>query len=218
MATTHDDVADEVQDIVVSGTTDAIISRWLNRRYRELVAKARWRTSEEEIDTTVDGTSTYDLTPGSLEVYEVLGVKVVAADDSEVVYEPAAVKQGWGITDGTLSAAGAYLFAPAYGTSGTVERIKLIPTPSVTGSSIVCLLSLYPTAVSGTTNLIIPDEFATALVQGIAAIVMSLDDEQQNEAAGHEAAFQQAITDLGALKKRRSAPGPMSVPVVGYNT
>jgi len=217
VATTHDQVVEEVQDIVVSGTTDAIVSRWLNRRYRTMVAKSRWRTAEEEVATTVADQTDYNLDT-NFEVYEVLGIKVVdATDATEAQYQPTSTRQGWGITDNSLVLEpGAKLFRPGYDTNGTVKQVGLIPTPDTTGDSIVGLLSLYPASVSGSNNLIIPDEFVTPLVRGIAADVMALDDEQQTEAGGHEAAFQSAIMELYALGQRKVAPGPTTVPIQGY--
>lgn len=192
----------------------ADIQAWIQERYRQAVAQARYRMVELAVGSTVAGQFLYVLDTG---VVEVEGLTV-----NGVPYEQAGTKQLWDLRNGRLqlsrgSAGG--VFGQDYLADGTVE-LSIYPTPTVAGSAIVGLCSVEPVPLdsgSNATPIIPADLHEAVLVFGPIATGFSTVEERLDSANYFEGLFGAAVKELGRRRKGRVNGGPVQIQVQGYH-
>lgn len=178
--------------------------RLLNRRHKAMVRRARLRAGTVALGVTVAGQRDYDLG----DVIEVLDLQV-----NGVNYDRAPRRAQSAYAQGQLSwwPSDVGLFVDTAGAAGSAQ-LGLIPTPTEAGLAIVVYGHLEAPTLGLADEILMSDDYVDALVGAAAATLYVREPEQQQTAAGLEAAFVNACDELRrqAAKQKRGA-GPARI-------
>lgn len=191
-------------------TTD--VQGWIQDRYKQAVADARYRLVELAVGNTVANQQNYAL---DTSVVEVLGLKIAG-----VPYKAAGTREVWDLDIGNLRLSVPRfggVFTQEYESDGTVD-LAIYPTPDDSGDAITALCAVEPDDWSSGTVSIIPTDLQEAIhVFGPIATGLALIDERLDSATYFENAYSAAVQKLGARRKGRINAGPVQIGVFGYH-
>lgn len=196
----------ELQGIVDADATAAL--RLLNRRHRQMVARAQSLKDHVEI-LTVANTAGYGVTDvNNRPVLEVLNVTVDGAE-----YTRGKQSDAFQYAQGLLVFDGYGLFL------ADAARVTLVPTPTQTGLEIDVFCARLPDdlVVGGAgTTIKVDFDLLDALVDGAAATELARIGE--GDPASLEAKFSAACEELRSRERRRFyGGGPAQIRVQGLN-
>lgn len=199
-------------DTSTSNIAVADVQGWIQERYKQLVAKSKWRKAEITIATAVAGDYNYPL---PLTVVDLEGLSI-----SGVPYQEAGVDQLWRLRNGQLALGrgdnGYFGLEPL--ADGT-QQVSLWPTPGSDqdGDAIVGLAALFPDPLVSGASPIVPDDFHEAIVWGAIATGLATIDERLDSAGYFEQQFAGAVEELKRRTNSRVNTGPVQILVKGYH-
>lgn len=195
-------------------TTRAKALAWLNQRYGEMVAGAKWRKAEVQLFTTVANQGAYSVGDDVVDIDSIL-VSDPTASTGYAPYKRFGARDIFDIKAGTSKLSGpGGIFAPQYTPAG-VHQVQLYPVPTTSGLIVTGLVALLPADLTdGATAPIIPADFHAALRDGAISTGLGLLDERLDLAAAKEQNFQAAKQDLRRRANSRIGSGPHRIQVV----
>lgn len=181
--------------------------RWLNRRHKTMVRRARLNRKTATVGTTTADQGHY--------VIDALDIYSVEVDG--VTYNKALRRdeRAWraGRLRWTPSDEG--LFVVTADTEGAIE-IVLIPTPSESGKAIEAFVALPADDLAGSDVPLVPEDWYDALMEGVAATGYARDQEQTGPADRLEARFDAKCEELRVETARRfRGRGPTQIRLAG---
>lgn len=189
--------------------TDLQALGWVNQRYREAVATARWREASVSLGVTVIGQSVYALADRVVEVH---AVKVGSAPYSRI-----GAQDLWYVRSGVRRLRGpGGIFAPSYDEDGA-KGVDLQPVPDTAGVEITALAAVEPVDLTVLPDLtpIIPSDLHGGLIDGGIAIGLERLDERLQDAAVFKAKFDDMVERLRRRKNSRVGAGPVQIQIAG---
>jgi hypothetical protein len=208
-----ENVSDLVTEIIAQGAIDAAttdVLKWLNRRHKEMVVRARGYRKTLTVGTTVAGTQAYNVPAGVVEITDitVAGMSWGKGRLTDI----AADANGWLWLDGD----GGVIVQSA--SSGAVSQIALVPAPSTGGDTISAPnAAVMPPdlLIDNTVPLVIDDDFVEGLLAGVFATALNRPNEARSDlAATQQAIFENAVSEYSRRVKRRlRGAGPTSIRV-----
>lgn len=200
---------DQLVDRVVSmfDIDQATVVLWANERHKRMVGEALYRLAELSLGNTVAGQSDYALPDADLDV----ALLQVGADTEPYfrtnAAELARVRAGIAFVN---DAPGAFAL---YADSAGVQKIRLYPTPTVSGTAIVGFGSIAPADMTygGGASPIIPTHLHPFLLDGVIADGYEQVDERWDLAGPHEQRYEAGIDKLRRFKNTRVGGGTTSV-------
>lgn len=189
----------------------------LNRAYREMVVRARWRTAEKSLGTTVSGTATYALSAGDAAAVQDVE-KLRVGSGSFVDWSYVGQTDLWELKGGRRRLVGAGgVFARYDDASGNVG-LELYPAPTTSGDAILALVALEPVDLAADTDaVIVPDDLAERIADGAIARLLKRLDEDTAQANDFLASFNEGVDLLSQRAKGRFGEGPFRVQVAGVD-
>ncbi len=190
--------------------SEEVVKGWVNDRYADMVARARWRMAVVVISVTVEGQARYEV---SDDIVDVESLQV-----GGVGYEPVGAATLFALHRGERQLrAGRGVFSSAGSATGE-EQIALYPFPDVSGVGIVGLVAMVPVPLSDDSAVPkIPVDLHGYLRDGVMATGLALMDERLPEADRFEARFEKGVELLGARKYSRLSHGPTQIQVAGIH-
>jgi hypothetical protein len=211
-------VSQLVTDITAEGAFDADpaqVLRWLDRRHKQMCARAGAFRKTASAGVTVAGQQSYAVPAGLLEALEVTvgGVTYTRGRHTDIASGDALVLGGTGgIFLDTADSAG-------------VQQVALFPVPSDPGDAI-SVYGLYAAPDLATTpgagvitSVLVDDDAVEGLLHGVFATALSRPGEARWDLAqAHEASFETACLEFKRRVTRRlRGSGPSQIRVIGYN-
>lgn len=196
-------------DTTSSQTTDAVLLSWVNAKYAEMVADAKWSRAVLELGPTVAGTSQY-LIPDrvtDIRTLRVGGSRPWSLANLEGLWDLQAAVS-------TLDSGVPGVFVANWQADGDAV-VELSPTPTTDGLAIEAQCSVLPddlTTVPDTTPKV-PADVHQAIVDGAIGLGLGRVYERHDAAVPYEQNFQDAIQKLMRRSKSRVGSGPMQFPV-----
>jgi hypothetical protein len=207
-----ENVSDLVTEIIAQGAFDsasADVLKWLNRRHKEMVVRARGYRKTLTVGTTVAGTQAYNVPAGVVEITDitVAGLSWGKGRLTDI----AADANGWLWLDGE----GVIVQSAS---SGAVSQIALVPAPSSSGSTIAAPnAAVMPPdlLIDNSVPLVIDDDFVEGLMAGVFATALNRPNESRPDlAATQQAIYENAVSEYSRRVKRRlRGAGPTSIRV-----
>lgn len=192
-----------------SNVSAATILSWVNQRYRDLVAKSKWRKAMLALGPTVAGQAQYAIPEN---VVDVLSLRV----DSSRPWGRTNVDGLWQLTAST-----SYLTGPAPGVfvpnfeADDDQVIELWPVPETAGLDIDALCALLPAALELADTPRVPEDFHESIVDGAIGMGMERIDERHDEAKPFNEKFDAATKELARRQSSRVGSGPTQIRVAG---
>lgn len=210
-----DTVQQLVDDVRVEGAFDVTPEqalRWLTRRHRKMVARARCYRKTVSIGPTVADQRDYALPEGVVQLFELTVDGVTYGNGRHADLAQGA--QGYLL----LSDSGGVVVAEE--DEAGASEVALYPTPTTAGSEVLVRATFLPPDldVADDSTLKIPGDFTDALVAGAIATGLRRVEHRSDLAQPHEQEFADACEELRRQVNRRyRGPGPAQIRVVGYN-
>jgi hypothetical protein len=210
--------AEEIIDLL--GTTfdtnvvpETTMLTFLNERYRQAVADSLWLTTEYAIGTTTAGTSRYALNDSIVDLRAVY----LGTYSEPAIYSAASQDDLLSLRDSNqnrwIAGGGAGVFSQGFSSAGAAF-IDLEPAPDETGTAIVGVAPILPTALTNSSNVpSIPADFHIGLYYGVKADLYLLQDDREDLAQPNEARFQDMVGKLAGRKNTRFGSGSRAVSV-----
>lgn len=192
--------------------------QWLNDRYREMVARSKWRMAELQLFTTVAGQAGYNLADDVIDVDSLL-VADPADSTGYAPYSRVSARDIFALRNGQSRMRGrGGVFAPQFSATGT-QQLQLYPVPTVGGLVVTALVALQPGALADTTASvpIVPEDYHPSLRDAAVAVGLRLFEERLDLAVAHEQAFENKIEELRRRKNSRIGSGPSQMAVAGFH-
>lgn len=189
----------------VGDCTEAEAKGWLNDRYRQMVARSRFRMTQTTLGTTNAGQSDYAISADIVDLESLMvGGSVYNSDNPSTLWNLKAGKSRL-----YSHVAGIFVSDPS---STGPSQIELYPAPSTSGVDITGLVALQPSdLVDGTDEPIIPADYREALADGATAIGLAQKDEKLQEADRYETRFWDAVEKLRVKAIGRIGSGPARI-------
>lgn len=191
-----------------------------NERLTRMVVESTAIRAIISLGTTTNGTTSYTLASN---VAKVLKIRVDYTAGTAIYEGQETIEDLWDIDAGIAepSSTDAYWFVvePDTDTDATTDKLRLYPTPGETGKAISGLVALRPATLTYSTNtaLPIPIDVHNNLLDGAKAELFD-EEGRQDEAAKHEASFQDGIRILKRqVESRGKGSGGHRMRVRGYD-
>lgn len=212
-----DTVAILVSDVKTEGgfdATDPQALRWLNRAWRKMVSEAKAYRQTVAVGPTVANQAFYAFFPIEAYSFEVAGVPYGKSRRPDI-YANAQGRLIWEGDGGTIV---------ADASSGAVQGITLVPTPTTAGLAITSFAAMMPPDLTsdGTGDAlllaVLGGDFHDELVAGAIATGLRRLERRPDEAGSSDALFVDGVQRLAArTKKRYRGAVPHQIRVIGLN-
>ncbi len=212
MATTVQQLVDQVLSEGQFDATQDQALRWLSVRQRQMVARSRSLRKTVSVGPTVAGQRDYALPGEVVEIQEVTVNGLTWGKGTHVDLSRGA--QGYL----RLSESGGIVASEETAAGGT--EIALYPTPTEAGLPIEVRATFLPAdlSVGDDATLVIPGDYVDALVSGAIATALVRLENRPDLAQYHEGVFSSANEELRRMVSRRyRGPGPATIRVRGIN-
>ena len=202
---TFDAVVDRI--LAMFDTDQPTAVSFVNERHKRMIGEAEFRLAEHSLGNTVAGQSDYALA----DTVEHLRYLLIGADTEP--YIRASEMQMLEIRSGRSSVEDAPGAFSMYFDSAGVEKVRINPTPSTSGTAIFGLAAIDPGDLTygSSAVLLIPAHLHTYLLDGAIADGYEQVDNRWDLAAPHEQRYEVGIQKSRRFKNARLGSGPTRI-------
>lgn len=195
-------------DSTATNTDDTSILGWINEKYREMVAEAKWLKAVRTLSPISAGGSTYAIPE------DVTDVRSAHLATGGVRYTLVQLEDLWSLKMGEASMSSGGALSANY-ESDTDPYIELWPATG--GANIEALVAVIPSALTSSDSPKVPEDVQPAIVDGAIGVGLDRVYSRPDLAGGKEAEFQKGVQKLQRRANSRIGSGPMQARIYGVN-